>query len=265
MHNLRLTAAVAAMLFVLALTGCSVFNTGSGQSDTDSDSSVSNLEESLTADDVFTSEDYEVGYDDESDSASVTLTGDTAQSDSSSVSIDGSDITISSEGTYIITGTLTDGTLTIDAGDSDDVRLILSNASITSSGYAAIYCKNADNVYITLAQGSTNTLTSGGTFVQTDDSNVDGTVFAKTDLAINGSGSLEVTSECGHGIVCKDSLVITGGTIDISAASCGIQAKDSVAVSEASVNITSGKDGIHCENSDDAALGYVFSLPEPLR
>ena len=88
--------------------------------------------------------------------------------------------------------------------------------------------------------------------------NIDGALFSKQDLTLNGSGSLTVTSSAGHGIVCKDDLVVTGGTYVVNSASHGLDANDSVRIAEAALTIDAGKDAIHCENSEDAAKGFIY-------
>ena len=205
---------------------------------------------------AFSDEDMVIEYDD-SISQKITLEGNTASSDSSSVRISGSVITIKSGGTYVITGTLDDGYLVVDAGDDDDVRLIFKDASVTSSDYAALYCLNAGNVFITLEDGTENLLASKGEFDSKDSNNVDGAVFSKTDITINGSGSLEIISS-DHGIVGKDDVTITGGNITITCSGDGIQANDSVSIREASIGITCGKDGIQADNEKDLTKGYVY-------
>ena len=210
----------------------------------------------LTSKEAFTEKDLEIGYD-ENESETITLNGSTASSSSSSVKISDSVVTIQSKGTYIISGTLDDGYIVVDAGKSDEVRLILNDVNITSSDYAALYCLSADNVYITLEDGTENVLTTSGEFDSKDENNVDGTVFSKTDLTINGSGILDVVSS-EHGIVGKDEIAVTGGTINISSVKDGIQANDSVAVQNATISITCGKDGIQADNDDDLTKGYIY-------
>lgn len=170
----------------------------------------------------------------------------------------GEDVVISEAGTYILTGTLTNGSIIIDATSEDKVQLVLNGATVCSDTYAAIYVRQADKVFITLADGTENRLENGGSFIQRDDNNVDGVIFSKDDLTINGLGSLTIVSPGGHGIVCKDELVITGGTIGITAGAHGIQAKDSIAVSDGSITIRCGKDGLHAENDDDDTLGTIL-------
>ncbi|MBQ1991295.1 MAG: carbohydrate-binding domain-containing protein, partial [Clostridia bacterium] len=105
---------------------------------------------------------------------------------------------------------------------------------------------------------TTNTLANGGSFTAIDENNIDSALFSKQDLTMNGTGSLSVTSPAGHGIVCKDDLVITGGSYQVNSASHGLDANDSVRVANATINIDAGKDSIHCENNDDTSKGFVY-------
>ena len=161
--------------------------------------------------DMFTKRDLSGTYD-ESEAVKITLSGKTAACNSSNVQIEDGVVTIKAAGVYVLSGTLTDGTIVVDAGDDDKVQLILDGVSITAADYAAIYAKNADKVFVTLAEGAENSLTVSGDYVQTDDNNVDAVIFAKCDLTLNGTGSLTVKDTTGHGIVSKDDLVVTGGT-----------------------------------------------------
>lgn len=245
----------AGALFVTTLTACSGSPSVSDTISTSAQESTA-ASTSITSEEAFTDKDLETGYD-ETESETITLTGSSAVTDSSAVQIDGSVITIKGKGTYVFTGTLDDGYIVVDAGDSDDIRIVLKNANITSSDYAALYCLNADNVYITLEDGTENLLANTGEFDSKDDNSVDGAIFAKTDLTINGSGSLNVEST-GHGIVGKDDIMVTGGTVTVTSEKDGIQGKDSVSVQNADVNITCGKDGIQSDNDEDESKGYVF-------
>ena len=214
-------------------------------------------------DDMITNRDTETDYK-ENGSIAIQLNGNSATCKSNKVNIDGSIITIKDEGTYIISGTLKDGTIVVNAQASDKPQLVLDGASINSSTSAPIYILEADKVFITLADGTKNTLSSGDSFSpidgHSDSSSIDGTLFSKQDLTLNGSGSLTITSPAGHGIVCKDDLVFTSGTYSITSASHGIDANDSFRMKDASITIEAGKDGVHVENSDDASKGFIYLL-----
>lgn len=209
--------------------------------------------------DMFTDRDMDTGYDEEA-SARITLSGDSASSDSDAVRISGSTVTITDEGTYILSGKLNDGMIVVDAEDTDKIQLVFNGVEITNSTSAAIYVPEADKVFITTASGTENTLSNGGQYTAIDDNNIDAVIFSKSDLTLNGTGELTVTAAAGHGVVSKDDLVFASGAYNITAASHGISGKDSVRIAGGSYTIVSGKDGIHAENKDDTSRGFLYVL-----
>lgn len=207
---------------------------------------------------MFTERDMRSDYD-KMKSVLIQLSGDSATASSNSVAISGNTVTITEEATYIISGTLNDGMIVVNADDTAKIQIVLNDVSITSQASAALYILEADKVFLTLADGTTNTLSNGGVLEPIDENNIDAAVFSKQDLTFNGSGNLTVNSPAGHGIVCKDDLVFTGGSFTINAASHGLDANDSVRITgETTLAIDAGKDGVHCENSDDPSLGFVY-------
>lgn len=239
----------------LVLSGCSKTNnsneTSSGSTSTDSSA------QGIDVSNMFSDRDKEIGYDEEN-STVIKLSDDSTTCDSDAVQISGNTVTIIGEGTYILSGTLTDGMVIVDAEDTDKVQLVLDGVDITSAESAAIYVREADKVFITTASDSQNTLTNGGTYTAIDDNNIDAAIFSKSDLTLNSAGSLTITAKAGHGVVSKDDLVLTSGTYQIDAASHGLSGKDSVRIASGSYTIVSGKDGIHAENADDTSLGFVY-------
>ena len=176
---------------------------------------------------------------------------------SSGVSISGNIITISKEGTYVLSGALSEGQIVVDA-DSAKVQLVLDNIDITCASSAAIYVKNADKTFITLAEDSENILMNTAEYEAIDDNNIDAVIFSKDDLTLNGKGTLTINSEYGHGIVSKDDLKLVSGTYNITAKNHALSGKDSVRIAAGTYNLTSGKDGIHSENADDDEKGFVY-------
>lgn len=209
----------------------------------------------IGADDAFSARDLDWSYD--SVTASIVLAGSSAEIQGSGAAADGSTITIFAEGTYVISGTLADGQIVVDAADTDKVQLVLDGVSITSSSSAAIYVKSADKVFVTLKDGTVSSLATTGAFIAIDENNIDGTIFAKDDLTINGTGTLEVSST-GHGIVCKDDLTIVAATVDVSASGHAIQANDSLGIAEAALSLSAGSDGIHAADDEDVEEGWVY-------
>lgn len=211
----------------------------------------------LDTSDMFTDRDKEIGYDEER-SAVITLADDNSSCASDAVQIEENTITIIDEGTYLLSGELTDGMIIVDAEDKDKVQLVLDGADITSEQSAAIYVRCADKVFIATADGSENTLTNGGTYTAIDDNNIDAVIFSKDDLTLNGTGTLNIHAAAGHGVVSKDNLVLTSGTYGITAQKHGLSGKDSVRIAEGSYHITAGQDGIHASNTDDTSLGFIY-------
>lgn len=257
------------MLTVLLLTGCGQENEAVDSYVKDSAVSNSVMNNSynngsaeiavctLDTSDMFSDRDKEVGFDADSD-IHIALEGNTASCTSDTVQISGSTVTITDEGTYILSGTLNSGSIVVEAEDSDKLQLVLNGVDITCETSAAIYVKQADKVFITLAPGTENHLKTSGEFAAMDDNNIDGVIFSKDDLTLNGSGSLTLACETGHGIVSKDDLVFTGGEYQINVSNHGISGKDSVRIAAGNFDITAGEDGIHSENDDDTTLGFVY-------
>lgn len=187
----------------------------------------------------------------------ITLSDAGCTTDSKKVTIDGSVITITGEGDYLLEGVLSDGRIVVDVDKNEKVQLVLNGVALTSKTSAAIYVKKADKVFITLADGTKNTLANGGTFEAVDDNNIDAVIFSKDDLTLNGTGELSVNAPAGHGIVSKNDLVVTNGTYEITASSHGMTGKDSVAVADGNFYITAGKAAVKSVNDDDLTQGNV--------
>ncbi|MBO5299616.1 MAG: carbohydrate-binding domain-containing protein [Clostridia bacterium] len=213
------------------------------------------IAENSTDKEMFSDRDLRSEY---SDGILIELNGDTAICDSDSVRIDDSQIVICEEGTYVITGTLDDGMIIVNAKDTEKIQIVLDGSSVTSKTSASLYILEADKVFVTLAAGTENFLSNGGEFIAIDENNIDAVVFSKQDLTFNGTGTLSVSSPAGHGIVSKDDLVFTGGTFNVTASAHGIDANDSIRATNSLFNITSGKDGFHSENNEDETLGFVY-------
>ncbi len=227
--------------------------------ETSSSETDPNTDTVIISEEQFTERDYRSSYD-ETECIRITLNGSSATASSDTVKISDSTITLTEDTTYIISGTLDNGSIIVDAPEDAKLQLVLENASINCDTSCSILILEADKVFITLAKDSENYLSNGGSFIATDDTNIDGVIFSKQDLTLNGSGSLTISSPSGHGIVCKDDLVVTEGSYYINATSHGLDANDSIRITSASIDIDSGKDGFHVENSDEAGLGYIYIL-----
>lgn len=168
-------------------------------------------------------------------------------------------VLIGAAGTYLVTGTL-NGSIIIDVPATDKVHLILKGVTITSTDYAAIAVIAGDKVGITLADGTTNTLTDVANYTYSYSATVipNACLFSKEDLTINGSGTLIVKSNYNNGITSKDDLKILDGNLDVTAVNHGIRGNDSVLINGGSIKIYAGNDGIKSSNTLESAKGFVF-------
>ena len=163
-------------------------------------------------------------------------------------------LTISAEGVYELTGTLKDGQIRINT--EGKIQLVLNNADISCSTGSAIYIENAKKVFITLADGSENTVSDGTGY---SDETTDGSaIYSSDSLTINGTGSLTVNGNEDEGITCKDDLAVTAGNITVNSVGTGIKGKDYIAVYDGTISITSGGDGLKASNSTDEGMGFIY-------
>ena len=197
---------------------------------------------------------------DTSSATVITLGGSDATVSGNGAYVNDGNVVITNGGYYVVSGTLSDGSITVDAYDSSKVWILLNGVSINCSDDACIRVDQADKVFLTLADGSENTLTSGSVYSDTALADgTDGAIFAHDDLTINGSGSLTVDARYMHGITANDDLVITGGTISVTAAADAIHANDSIRIKDASITATGGDDGIVTSNETENGYMYVES------
>lgn len=242
---------IALMVFCFLAAGCGNSET---TPQTEQPEPVSNIGSVTLADANFDDDDE---YTEWTECYYIKLNGDSISADGNT-QVNGSSATIKSAGVYIISGNLYDGQIIVDAGDDDDVRIVLSGADITCSNSSAVYVKNADKVIISLPEGTQNTLTDGANYVYDDVENEEpsAAIFSKDDIVINGTGALTVNANFNDGIKSNDDIKITGGTLVINSADDGIAGKDMVAVKTAEITVNAEGDGIKSTNSEER--GYII-------
>ena len=165
---------------------------------------------------------------------------------------DGQDIHITKEGVYVLTGQAANATVYVEADKEDKVQLVLDNVSVTNDNAPVIYVKTADKVFVTVQADSSLSVTG----VFNAEGSANGVIFSKTDLTLNGTAALTITSS-ENGVVGKDDVKITGGAFAITAASKAILANDSIRVADGELNLTAGTDGLHAENKGEKE-DYIY-------
>jgi hypothetical protein len=198
----------------------------------------------------------DTSYDyDESECYVISMSGQSAQCTGGAQAVEGG-VSITSAGDYIVTGEL-EGCITIAAGANDDVRLILAGASVSAQDGPAINCQSADKLVITLAQGTHNSLSDGTTYSEQVDEEPNAALYSRADLSINGEGELSVTGNYKAGILSKDDLKITGGTLTVTAAGDALRGRDGVAITGGTLSLSAGDDGIQSNYEGDVSKGWV--------
>lgn len=265
--NMIKSATSITLLAALALTGCSATSTSnaSASSATSTSASSSSDTTSKVADSFSTdvksgaklAEDTHYSAKDltwdSSSEVTIDLSNPTA---TDGVTVSDGVITITKAGNYRLSGTY-EGQIKVEAADSDMVRLILDNATITNSTGAAINVVEADEVVIYTASGTTNTVSDGSSYSDTASGSPDAAIYSKSDLTLAGEGTLKVEGKYEEGIHTTDGLVIASGTLEVNAANTGIKGKDYVDILDGTITVTASQDGIKATNDTDGNRGWV--------
>lgn len=233
-------AFIAVILSVLLLSSCDKKNTASVITSSGGKANTSVSTDNMDFD--FSNKDTEYDYDE----SEVTVIKESEDA-----------VKITAAGTYVITGR--HSSITVSAPDSAKVRIILKNATVQNSSGPAIYITAADKVFITAYKDTVNTVSDGSTYSSDfDGTNVDGAVFSKAELTLNGEGTLNVTGSYKCAVVSKDDLIICGLMLNAKSLGSAIEGKDCVKSKDATVTVTSSGDGIKSTNSEDTARGFVY-------
>ncbi len=245
------------------LAGCTAATNVNSSNDTTADksaatSAVTAVNTSASSAPEISAADKDVGYS-ESDSVNITLTGDGADIEGEGAEYSDGRLSVTEGGTYVLTGEL-NGQIYVKAKGSE-VKLVLNGVTVTNDSHAALFIDKAEKVTITLNEGTENTLSDGSSYtLEGDDDNTDAALFSRADLTINGEGSLTVNGNYQHGIVTKDSLIVTGGNITVTAVKDTIQAKDGAAIGGGKLDLTAGDDGIHSDGDLSIEGGEINIL-----
>lgn len=230
-------------------TTVNLTTTTSSQTTTSGDTASTSIDTSS----YFTDKDSDASYD-ASTAATIKLSGSSATVSGSGVSQSGSTVTISAEGTYIISGTSDNVQIVVAAADTAKVQLVFDNVTMTGKD-APINIQSGDKVFITLAEGSTNSISDSASPSNTE---IDAAIYSASDLTFNGTGSLTITGNYNNAIESNDDVRITGGTYKLTAVGHGINANDAINIKDASLDISAQEDGLHADNSTDASLGNIY-------
>ena len=189
--------------------------------------------------------------------STTTITfSDSSITDSNSLAtISGTTLTITTAGTYTITGTCSSGNIIV-SDSLSNVILILSGLTLTSSSNIPISIGSSSSVNIQLE--GTSTITDS----ETSSSSCSGiAIGSSSSLVISGSGTLFITGNCLDGIngAASASVTMNSGNVTITANQYGISAYGSISITGGSLTITSVKTGIISQPlaSDTSSNGSI--------
>ena len=173
---------------------------------------------------------------------SVTVTGD----DHGYVTTNGADVTVSSNTNKFLnlqlSGASNDGSLLIYSWKK--LGIVLNGLQLTNNDGPAINNQCSKWLYVTLAEGTVNSLADGESYSEkTYDQK--GTIFSEGQICFLGKGSLTVTSNAKSGIVSDDFIEINGGTLNIMAKADGgrgIKVNDGLTINGGTTTITTSGD-----------------------
>lgn len=244
----KLVAMLLSCALVVGMTGCSAAVMQQGQASNGQTDANTETTEEREPDLSFSKRDKDPSYD-EATATKIDLTGSGATVSGDGAVATGSTVTISADGTYIVKGSLTSGQILVDLpGDEDKAQIVLDGATIHNETGPAIYVRQSDKVFVTLAEGSTNELTDGADYVAIDDGNEPkATLYSKDDLVINGSGTLNVTGSYYHGVASTNDLKVTGGIISVTSKEDAFHGKDAIKIGGGDITVNAGDDAFHSE------------------
>ena len=170
--------------------------------------------------------------------------------DSVAVSIDGANVTVTSQTTkevdYGLRGASDNGCFKIYG--SRKYNLYLDGVSLTNSNGAAInsQCKKRARIFVN--DGTVNTLTDAAKYTTVGGEDEKGTIFSEGQMIFEGSGKLVVNALYKHAICSDDYVEFRGATVEVAgAAGDAVHANDSVIVKGGTLLLGAKGDGIDCD------------------
>lgn len=149
-----------------------------------------------------------------------------------------------------LSGSTSDGSLLVNS--LKKFGIILNGVSITNTDGPAINNQCGKSLYVTLADGTINTLEDGTTYAE---SAIDqkGVLFSEGQIYFYGKGTLQVNANAKNGIASDDYIIVENGIIKIDVdetGSNGIKVNDGFTINGGTLGISvkaDGARGIKCD------------------
>lgn len=251
-----LSIIISAALLAGCLSACGESSTIGGSS------SDENTAATVTGGDAATTPDTtaDVEAPDVSGATTITLSGQSATAAGTGAEVTDGVVTITAGGTYVVTGTMTEGRVLVNA-PKEEVTLVLQDAAITCSTGSPLYVYKSKATTLYLPEGTASTLTDGTDYTFSDsyssaeEEEPNACLYSKSDLVIAGSGSLTVNANYNNGITGKDTLFIQKASVTVTAVNHGINGKDSLTISGGTATVTTAGGAGQSISDDTSAKG----------
>lgn len=193
----------------------------------------------------------------EIDEPNITTPFSLRNSSGSEITGEGNVYTITTAGSYTVTGLLEEGQIVVSVGDNANVELILEGTKITSSTDSVIKALSGNKLEVKAKNGYTNLIKDLRPEMTSDISTVaKGSINSKIDTKFTGQGTLLVKSSYSDGVHCTKDVEIQNLTLQANGTFNAIKAKDSITVNSGTVTCFSTKgQGFKTVNSDVSSAG----------
>ena len=164
---------------------------------------------------------------------SIVVTGDGAVAENGKV-------TIRKSGTYLLSGTLEEGQLLVDAEEGAEIILVFDGFKISNSTDAPLLFESGSSITLVLKDGSKNAVTDLRSSAEENKA----AIYTKSDLTISGNGTLDVTGTAEDAIHSKTNVTVQGGTINLKAGDDAIHADETLTILDGKVTVLESEEGL---------------------
>ena len=164
---------------------------------------------------------------------SIVVTGDGAVAENGKV-------TIRKAGTYLLSGTLEEGQLLVDAEEGAEIILVFDGFKISNSTDAPLLFESGSSITLVLKDGSKNAVTDLRSSAEENKA----AIYTKSDLTISGNGTLDVTGTAEDAIHSKTNVTVQGGTINLKAGDDAIHADETLTILDGKVTVLESEEGL---------------------
>ena len=164
---------------------------------------------------------------------SIVVTGDGAVAENGKV-------TIRKAGTYLLSGTLEEGQLLVDAEEGAEIILVFDGFKISNSTDAPLLFESGSSITLVLKDGSENAVTDLRSSAEENQA----AIYTKSDLTISGNGTLDVTGTAEDAIHSKTNVTVQGGTINLKAGDDAIHADETLTILDGKVTVLESEEGL---------------------